>query len=235
MPRPCVVDNPGKMSTNPLHDARVARGIPLDRIASTTRLSPRIVQALDRGRFEDIPAGIYARSYVRAFARAVDLDPEATLSTLRDDLPSPVELSPQVIEQVRPEPPRRVVTPFVRDVVVDVAFLFSLTALIVALVSDYCGLTSAALLRLEPGPVLGLCAPVWVVYEMLLGRLGGHRIFWSGSSFLIPWSIGILSVSGVNPRSVIKRLNSAFNSASFPAAAASLMRFTRSAGSFFRS
>jgi hypothetical protein len=222
--------------SNPLHDARVQRGIPLDTIGAVTRLSPWIVQALDKGRFSDIPAGLYARSYVRAFARAVNLDPEAVLAELSDQLPPAAELSPQLAEQVRPEPiTRPLVGPIVRDAAVDVCFLFSLSALIVAVVSDYCGLPSRALLRLEPGPIVGLCAPVWVVYEMLIGRLGGHRIFWSGSSFLIPWSIGILSACGVRPRSVINRFNSAFNSASVPAAAESLIRFTRSAGSFFRS
>ena len=67
---PRVVDKMD-MSDNPLHDARVQRGITLTAIASATRLSPWIVKALDSGRFDAIPAGLYARSYVRAFAGAV--------------------------------------------------------------------------------------------------------------------------------------------------------------------
>jgi hypothetical protein len=223
------------MSENPLHDARVQRGLSLTAIATTTRLSPRIVNALDNGRFDAIPAGLYARSYVRAFALAVGLDQDAVLETLTDRLPPVVELSAQLVEGRRPAEETWPFTPVVRAAIVDVAFLFSLSAVLVAVVSEYCGLPSIALLRLEPGPIVGLCAPVWVVYEMLLGRLGAHRIFSSGSSFLIPWSIGILSLSGVRPSPIIRRLNSPFNWVSIPAASESLIRFTRSAGSLFRS
>src|SRR6266540_688555 len=179
------------MSVNPLHDARVERGVSLHTIVSTTRLSPWIVAALDSGRFTEIPAGIYARAYVRAFAKAVDLDPDATLAMVGDRLPVAVELCPGIVDQIRPRTPRPAgAVQIVQDATVDVAFLFSTSALLIAVVSAYCGVSSRALLRFAPGPMVGLCAPVWVVYELLLGRLCAHRIFWSGSSFLIPWSIG---------------------------------------------
>ncbi len=225
------------MPTNPLHDARVARGISLPDIAAATRLSPRIVAALDEGRFLELPAGIYARAYVRAFARAVALDPEETLTTIGDSLPCAVELCPAVLQAVRPTTTKSAsaVKMIVQDASVDLAFLFSTSALLVAVVSDYCGVSSRALLHVAPGAMVGLCAPVWVAYELLLGRLFAHRIFWSGSSFLIPWSIGIWSVCGLRPRPAIRRLSSAFNSASFGAALESLIRLTRSPGSFFRS
>jgi Helix-turn-helix domain len=231
-----VVDKQGTMPINPLHDARVRRGISLHTIASTTRLSPWIVEALDTDRLSDIPAGLYARAYVRAFAKAVDLDPDATLAMLGDRLPSPVELSPEFIEQVRssPQPSAGAVT-IVRDAAIDIALLVGVSVLLVVLVSEYCGLPFKALVRLAPGPMVGLCAPVWVLYEILLGRVWAYRIFWSGNSFLIPSSMGILSVCGVRPRPAISRFSSSFNSASFRAAAGSLMRFTRSPGSFLRS
>ena len=222
------------MSTNPLHGARVLRGVSLHAIACSTRLSPRIVAALDSGRFDALPAGLYARSYVRAFARAVGLDAEAVLATVSDQLPQPVELAAALLDQVPPR--RRVPAPgIVRDAAVDVSLLFGLSLLLVTVVAEYCGLPVRALVRLAPGPMVGLCAPVWVVYEMLLGRLCAHRIFWSGSSFLIPSSIGILSFWAVSPRPAIRRFSSVFSSASFAAAAGSLMRLTRSPKSLFRS
>jgi hypothetical protein len=230
-----VDDKRIKMS-NPLHDARVQRAIPLQAIISSTRLSPRIAKALDEGRFAELPGGLYAREYVRMFARAVRLDPDQTLESLRDQLPDAVELQAIVPDAARarpaapPQPGR-----LVRDLAVDVALLLSVSALVVAIVSAYCGLSVRALMRLAPGPIVGLCAPVWVTYEVLLGRVWAHRIFWSGSSFLMPASIGILSVSGVRPAAVMRRVSSALSSASLPDAFASLMRFTRSAGSSFRS
>src|SRR6476659_3379402 len=100
MSRPRGDDKAGRMAENPLHDARVQRGISLASIASTTRLSPFVVAALDSGRFSALPAGLYARSYVRAFAGAVGLDADSTLATLAECLPAAVELSPEVLEQV---------------------------------------------------------------------------------------------------------------------------------------
>ena len=234
MSRPRDDDKAGRMAENPLHNARVQRGISLACIASTTRLSPLVVAALDSGRFNALPAGIYARSYVRAFAGAVGLDGESVLTSLADCLPAAVELSPEILDQVRPDKTSGA-TRLVRDVLVDVAFLFSVSALLVGVVSEYCGLPSKALLRLAPGPMVGLCAPVWVSYEVLLGRLTGHRIFGSGSSFLIPWSIGIWSVWGARPAAIIKRFGSCFSAASLAAAVGLLIRFTRSPGSFLRS
>jgi Helix-turn-helix domain len=224
------------MSTNPLHGARVQQGVSLQDIARSTRLSPRIVKALDGGRFEQLPAGVYARSYVRAFAAAVGLDPDATLTALSDQLPRPVELVAEVLDRVRaPAPAVAVPAGLVLDAAVDLALLFGLTLLLTSVVAEYCGLPVRALVRLAPGPMIGLCAPVWVVYEMLLGRLCGQRILWSGNSFLMPSSIGILSVCGVSPRPAIRRFSSSLSSASFAAAVGSLIRLTRSSGSFFRS
>jgi hypothetical protein len=222
------------MSTNPLHGARVLRGVSLRDIACSTRLSPRIVAALDSGRFDALPAGIYARSYVRAFARAVGLDADAALTTLSDQLPQPVELAAALLDQVRP---RRPVAPagIVRDAAVDASLLVVVTVLLLTVVAEYCGLRVRALVRLAPGPMVVLCVPVWVAYEMFLGRLCAQRIFWSGSSVLIPSSIGILSFWAVSPRPLIRRFSSSFSSASVAAAAGSLMRLTRSPGSFFRS
>ena len=223
------------MSTNPLHGARVQRRISLDEIASATRLSPRIVSALDRGCFEALPAGIYARAYVRTFATAVGLDGDATLESLGERLPRPVELSATLLDRLQPRPTDGSSAEILRDVLMDAALLTGITILLVALVARFCGLPVNALIRLVPGPMIGLCAPVWIVYEMLLGRLCGQRIFWSGNSFLIPASTGIRSFPGVSPVACIRRFSSSFSSARFAAAAGSLIRFARSPGSFFRS
>jgi hypothetical protein len=193
------------------------------------------VKALDSGRFDQLPAGIYARSYVRAFALAVGLDADETLTVLADQLPRPVELVPELLDQVRPPRRRAASIGIVRDAALDVTLLSAVSLLLMTVVAGYCGLPVRGLVRLAPGPMVGLCAPVWIVYEMLLGRLCAQRIFASGNSFLIPASIGILSFCGVSPRPVIRRFSSSLSAASFAAAAGSLIRLTRSPGSFFRS
>src|SRR5947207_1493521 len=121
------------MPENPLHDARVQRGIPLASIACITRLSPHIVDALDSGQFSTLPAGIYARAYVRAFAAAVGLEGDRALATLEGQLPVAAELSPAILEQLQPRPRIGASgTMIARNVVIDVAFLVGVTALLVS-------------------------------------------------------------------------------------------------------
>jgi hypothetical protein len=72
---------------NPIRRARVARGISLSEVTARTFLSPRVVQKIDEGMFEQLPGGLYARSYVRTFAALVGLDPDEVVETLIDRLP----------------------------------------------------------------------------------------------------------------------------------------------------
>ena len=76
-----------------LRAAREARGTSLRQIADATKLSVRILDALERGKMAFLPGGIYRRSIVRSYAREIGLDPESTLRDfLReypDDLPPP--------------------------------------------------------------------------------------------------------------------------------------------------
>ncbi len=72
---------------NPLHRARLQRGIGLSQVAARTLLSPHIVEKIDQGRFAELPGGLYARSYIRAFASVVGVDPEDVVRELADRLP----------------------------------------------------------------------------------------------------------------------------------------------------
>jgi hypothetical protein len=86
---------------NPLHRARLGRGIALSHIAARTLLSQRIVDLIDQGRFDELPGGVYARSYVRTFASAVGLDPESTVQALADRLPAAQDPFPALREIAR--------------------------------------------------------------------------------------------------------------------------------------
>jgi transcriptional regulator with XRE-family HTH domain len=72
---------------NPLRRARQARGLTLQDVASVTKLSPRVLRNIELGEFEALPAGLMGRAHVRAYARAVGLDPEEVLRGLIDRLP----------------------------------------------------------------------------------------------------------------------------------------------------
>ena len=95
---------------NLLHRARVVRGLAVADIAARTSLNPVTVQAIDSGRFQDLPAGIYARSYVRAFASAVGLQPEQVLRELEPSLPrvdDPLPILRDIARGAAPDWPER--------------------------------------------------------------------------------------------------------------------------------
>ncbi len=78
---------------------RIARGIELDRVASTTKISASYLRSLEEERFDALPATVYVRGFLTAYVRAVGLDAERVV--------------PHYMERVlaaRPEkPPRPVV------------------------------------------------------------------------------------------------------------------------------
>jgi hypothetical protein len=86
---------------NPLHRARIERGISLEEVASRTCLSPRIVQLLDSGHFALLPGGLYARSYVRTFAAVVGLNAETVIAQLGERLPAEQDPIPVWRENMR--------------------------------------------------------------------------------------------------------------------------------------
>jgi transcriptional regulator with XRE-family HTH domain len=71
-----------------LRRARLARGLTVDDVAARTRISARFVVLLDEGRYHELPAGLYARAYVRAFAAATGVDPDAAVARLEPLLPA---------------------------------------------------------------------------------------------------------------------------------------------------
>jgi cytoskeletal protein RodZ len=56
------------------------RGISLEQIAESTKISIRSLAAIEQGDFKKLPGGIYNTSYIRQYARAIDYDESAILS-----------------------------------------------------------------------------------------------------------------------------------------------------------
>ena len=61
-----------------LSTIRRNRGISLEQIANSTKISIRSMEAIEQGDFGKLPGGIYNTSYIKQYARAIDYD-EATL------------------------------------------------------------------------------------------------------------------------------------------------------------
>ena len=63
-----------------LRTARERRGLSLRVIADATKISVRALEAVERNDISQLPGGIFSRSFVRAYAVEVGLDPEQTIA-----------------------------------------------------------------------------------------------------------------------------------------------------------
>src|SRR5947207_12574 len=57
-----------------LRQARAQRQLSLDDVSRITKIQPRILEKLESGRFDGLPAEVFVRGFVRSFARCVGLD-----------------------------------------------------------------------------------------------------------------------------------------------------------------
>ena len=62
-----------------LRQARERRGISLRQIATSTKISIGVLEALERNDFSKLPGGIFGRAFVRSYAQEVGVDPERTV------------------------------------------------------------------------------------------------------------------------------------------------------------
>lgn len=71
------------------------RGISLEQIAETTKISLRSLQAIEQGDFRKLPGGIYNTSYIKQYARAIDYDEAAILAFYHSEMnPAPANPEP---------------------------------------------------------------------------------------------------------------------------------------------
>ncbi len=59
-----------------LRRAREARGLSVKEIATATKISVLVLEALERSDVSRLPGGLFSRAFVRAYAREVGLYPE---------------------------------------------------------------------------------------------------------------------------------------------------------------
>ena len=76
-----------------LETIRRNRGISLAQISQATKISVRLLEAIERGDFRKLPGGIYNTSYIRQYAQAIDYD-EATLLDFYHRSAGPAENAP---------------------------------------------------------------------------------------------------------------------------------------------
>lgn len=67
-----------------LKSAREAAGLSMRELATRTKISVTALEALERNDFSRLPGGIFGRSFVRAYALEVGVDPDATVARFID-------------------------------------------------------------------------------------------------------------------------------------------------------
>jgi len=77
-----------------MRERREERGYDLDRVERDTRIGRGYIEAIEREQFDLLPAPVYARGFVRSYARYLGLDEEEALERMPGELPQPPGLEP---------------------------------------------------------------------------------------------------------------------------------------------
>lgn len=64
-----------------LASLRRQKGLSLTEIARETKIGVSYLEAIEQGHFAKLPGGIYAISYIRQYARAIDCDESRILDS----------------------------------------------------------------------------------------------------------------------------------------------------------
>jgi transcriptional regulator with XRE-family HTH domain len=84
-----------------LRAQRERQEISLTAIAEKTKIKRSLLEALERDDLSHWPLGLFGRSYIRSYAQAVGLEPDATVREFLTAHPGSVEPVPDVIAEVR--------------------------------------------------------------------------------------------------------------------------------------
>jgi cytoskeleton protein RodZ len=73
-----------------LRDERLRRGWKLEQVAEWTRIGLPHLQAIETNRFDDLPRGLFARSFIRQYTRLLDLDEELLIASFKEQFEQPI-------------------------------------------------------------------------------------------------------------------------------------------------
>lgn len=169
-------------------DARLGRGLALEEVAGQAGLPLKIARDIDAGRLECLPPGVYARSFVRAFAGAVGLNPHEAIQEVGTDLPVEPDPFPFLREIARTRPPDSVLMwalermegwtgmgpPARRHAAacLDTVILLAFSAWLTAMTAWFCGVDIPTLVQTAGVAMSLLCVLVWALY-FLFSAVGG--------------------------------------------------------------
>lgn len=77
-----------------LREARLRRGLTIAESATDTRINPTYLEAMEAERWELLPAPVYARGFLRSYARYLRFAPDEIEAMVPRSLPRPRDLEP---------------------------------------------------------------------------------------------------------------------------------------------
>ena len=78
-PRAAVFGGPRMVFAAWLRAARQARNLTLAEVARTTKIQVRLLERLEAGNLDQLPAEVFVRGFIRSYARCVGADEKAAL------------------------------------------------------------------------------------------------------------------------------------------------------------
>jgi cytoskeleton protein RodZ len=93
-----------------LRAERLARGITLEQISADTRITVSMLQAMEEGDIDRLPAPVFTKGFLRAYAEQVGLDPDEVVMEYQDligEVDAPQETMEKFHQRLRPEPSRK--------------------------------------------------------------------------------------------------------------------------------
>lgn len=91
-----------------LKSARERKGISLRHIANATKISMGALESLERNEFSRLPGGIFSRSFVRAYAEEVGLDPDETVADFLKETGETFQPPSQIADEDVPVMPAQI-------------------------------------------------------------------------------------------------------------------------------
>lgn len=83
-----------------LRAARESRGLTLEQVETTTRIRRVFLEALEEDRFDELPAPVYTRGFIRNYARLLGLDPDDVVAAYAAATGTPPPgPAPQVLDE----------------------------------------------------------------------------------------------------------------------------------------
>ncbi|TKC18726.1 helix-turn-helix domain-containing protein [Robertmurraya kyonggiensis] len=73
---------------NRLKEARLEKGMSLDELQTATKIQKRYLQGIEDGNYNMMPGPFYVRAFIKHYAEAVGLDPDALFEEYKSEIPN---------------------------------------------------------------------------------------------------------------------------------------------------